>query len=65
MTNISIDLTDEQAKQLQRIAAQGSIPVEALAKAAIEDFVRRQSADFENAADHVLKKNQELYRRLS
>jgi len=36
-----------------------------LAAAAVRDLLARQSADFDVAAQRVLEKNQELYRRLA
>ena len=43
----------------------GSEWSEALAKAALADLLRNEDEDFREAAEHVLRKNEELYRRLA
>jgi len=62
---LAIELTPEQQKQLKATADRLSIPVETLAAAAVRDLVALPSAEFEAAADELLKKNRELYERLS
>lgn len=62
---LAIELTPEQREQLQATADRLSIPVETLAAAAIRDLVALPSSEFEAAAEELLKKNQELYERLS
>ena len=60
----SVDLSENEVKCLQATAKRLNVPVEKLAKAALTDLLH-SDADFEHAAEHVLKKNRELYRRLS
>ena len=62
---LSIRLPDEAERRLRATAARLQIPVDALAAAALQDFVTGPSADFEAAAQRVLEKNRELYRRLA
>jgi hypothetical protein len=42
-----------------------NISPEALLSATIEDWLSSQKGDFTDAANYVLKKNAELYRRLA
>ena len=62
---LSIRLPDEAERRLRAAAARLQIPVDALATAALQDFVTGPPADFEAAAQRVLEKNRELYRRLA
>jgi len=62
---IAIELSDQQAQALSETARRLAISEDELAAAAVRDLVTRQSADFQAAADRVLTKNQELYRRLA
>ena len=62
---IAIELSDQQAIALSETARRLHVSESELAAAAVRDLVARQSADFQSAADLVLSKNQELYRRLA
>jgi predicted transcriptional regulator len=62
---IAIELSNAQAESLQEIAASLGVDPEELAREAVADFVGTGSDDFERAADRVLEKNRELYRRLA
>lgn len=62
---IAIELSDQQAQALSETARRLHVSEADLASAAVRDLVARQSVDFQAAADQVLKKNQELYRRLA
>ncbi len=63
--SISLNLDDEQSKRLQERAQELGVDARELAKAAVNDLLTRPADDFDRAAKSVLKKNQELYRRLS
>ncbi|AFZ49526.1 hypothetical protein [Dactylococcopsis salina] len=65
MTYITIDLSDSQFQKLQNLARVHGIATEVLLKASLEDWLNLQKGDFVNAADYVLEKNAELYRRLA
>jgi hypothetical protein len=62
---LSIDLSPAQADRLRLEAERLGLTPEDLAKAAIADLLATTAEDFKAAADRVLKKNAELYRRLA
>jgi putative heme degradation protein len=62
---IAIELSEQQAHALRETARRLQVSEADLAAAAVRDLVSRQSADFRSAADRVLNKNEELYRRLA
>ena len=62
---IAIELSDHQAQALSEAASRLQVSVSELAAAAVRDLLANQSADFDAAAQRVLEKNQELYRRLA
>jgi hypothetical protein len=65
MAQMSITLSDESARLLRQRASEAGTTPEELVRATIEEWLRRPNGDFAPAADYVLKKNAELYRRLS
>ena len=65
MTTITIDLTDDRLLKLREIANRFGIAPEDLVRVSIEELLSRPDEAFEQAADYVLKKNAELYRRLA
>ncbi len=65
MSNITIELPDERMRQLQELAQEAKVPPEELLRARVEEWLTGPSQDFEKAAKYVLKKNEELYRRLA
>jgi hypothetical protein len=62
---LSVDLSPAQTEQLRLAAERLGLTPEDLARAAIADLLASPGEDFEAAAARVLKKNEELYRRLS
>ena len=62
---LAIDLTPAEERQLVATAARLGVAPEALAAAALRDLLEARAAEFEAAADRVLAKNRELYRRLA
>jgi hypothetical protein len=62
---LSIDLSPAQAERLQLEAQRLGLTPEDLARAAVVDLLGRPGEDFAAAAERVLKKNEELYRRLA
>lgn len=62
---LSIELSDNEAAKLRDEAGRLGISMEDLARAYLSDTLSRQDDDFRRAAEYVLKKNAELYRRLS
>ena len=65
MASVTIDLSDSQFQKLQNLARVHGIATGVLLKASLEDWLNLQKGDFVNAADYVLGKNAELYRRLA
>jgi hypothetical protein len=65
MTTISIALPEEQAVKLQEMAQAVGTSPEELLRAGVEEWLSRPSRDFSEAANYVLQKNAELYRRLA
>jgi hypothetical protein len=65
VASITIDLSDSQFQKLENLARVHGIATEVLLKASLEDWLNLQKGDFVNAADYVLEKNAELYRRLA
>lgn len=63
--SVTIELNDEQSKQLEQRASELGVDVRDLARAAVNDLLSRPADDFERAAKYVLEKNRELYKRLS
>lgn len=61
---IAIDLNSQQEQALVEVAKQLQVTAVDLA-AAVRDLVAQRSSDFEVAAQRVLDKNSELYRRLA
>ena len=62
---LSIDLSQAQAEQLRLEAERLGLTPEDLARAVIADPLASAGEDFKVAAERVLKKNEELYRRLT
>ena len=62
---LSLELSDTLQAQLAAVAARLNVPAEELATAALRDLLAQSDADFRTAADRVLAKNRELYRRLA
>ena len=62
---LSIDLSPAQAERLRLEAERLGLAPEDLARAAIADLLANAGDDFKPAAERVLKKNEELYRRLA
>ncbi len=65
MASITIDLSDRQFQRLQDLATLHGIALEVLLKASLEDWLNSQKSEFVEAANYVLTKNAELYRRLT
>jgi antitoxin FitA len=61
---LTFQLPEEKADRLAAAARESGVPVETLLQKMADDFLNRRNA-FESAAQFVLKKNAELYRRLA
>jgi hypothetical protein len=62
---LSIDLSPAQVERLRLEAERLGLTPEDLARAAIADLLAGAGEDFTAAAERVLRKNEELYRRLA
>ncbi len=62
---ISVELSEEQAERLRSAAERLGVRPEDLARAGLTDLLTQPEEDFQRAAEHVLRKNEELYRRLA
>ncbi len=62
---LTIDLSPAQAERLSQEAARLGLAPEELARAAITDLLATPDEEFKRAADRVVRKNEELYRRLA
>lgn len=62
---LHLELDEQQIQRLEQAAHRLNVSVNELAKAAINDLIAKPEVDFQQAADRVLKKNAELYRRLA
>ena len=65
MTTLRFDISDDKAEALAGAAERLGISVEELLRASVDETLQKLDEDFERAAQHVLKKNAELYRRLA
>lgn len=62
---LAIELSPAQAERLRREAGRLGIAPEDLARAALADLLAAPDDDFKAAAERVLRKNEDLYRRLA
>lgn len=65
MTTITIPITDERQSRLRDLAAQAGMPPEEFLRQRVERWLEQPDDAFNKAADLVLQKNAELYRRLA
>ena len=65
MNAITIELTDDRMRQLKRLAEAAQVAPDQLLRARVEDWLSAPPDDFLRAAQYVLKKNEDLYRRLA
>lgn len=65
MRTISIEVSEETAEALEQRAERLGIEVEDLLREGLVDILSRDDKEFLQAAEYVIRKNDELYRRLS
>lgn len=65
MARIVVEIEDSKAALLQEKAKKFGLLPDQFVTASIEDLIGQPEADFEEAMRRVLKKNEELYGRLS
>lgn len=62
---VTFELPAAQAEKLRQQAERLGVSPEELARAALTDLLAVRDDDFRAAAERVLRKNEELYRRLA
>jgi len=62
---ISLRLPDDAERRLEEAARRLNVPAADLAAAAVRDLLTQPAADFDAAAQRVIDKNEDLYRRLA
>jgi hypothetical protein len=65
MSAITIELSEERMRRLRETAARLGLSPEELARVGVEELLARVDDEFQQAARHVLDKNDDLYRRLA
>jgi predicted transcriptional regulator len=65
MTTITIPLSEDRLQRLKELATEAKVAPEELVRLSVEEWLARPKADFARAADYVVQKNAELYRRLA
>jgi len=65
MTTFQLELTEDEVQQLERRAQQSGLTPEELLRKSVTAWLDQPAEDFTEAADYVLRKNAELYRRLA
>ena len=65
MTSITIPLSDERVAQLRVWAEEAGLPPEEFLRRRVEQLLDRPDQQFRKAADYLLQKNADLYRRLA
>ena len=65
MTTITIELPSERLQKLQEMALKFGVSMEELVRVSVEDMLTQPEEQFRKAAQYVLKKNAELYKRLA
>jgi len=65
MANITIPISEERLIKLKELAKEAHVAPEDLLRASLEEWLKQPKDDFARAADYVIQKNVELYRRLA
>lgn len=65
MTILAVNLSEDLFEHLFDLANRVNTTPQELARAVIEDAVRRPSEEFEQILEKLLQKNAELYQRLA
>ena len=65
MTTITVQLEDDKADALREKAKRYGLKAEQFLMASVDDLVGQPDPDFDAAAQRVLSKNAELYKRLA
>lgn len=63
--SFTVTLSEERALRLEELARKAGVSPEEFLRSSVEEWLARAGNDFAQAADYVLNKNAELYRRLA
>lgn len=64
-TTLTLELPEERLDQLRKLAQEAGLSPEELVQARLGEWLDQGPEDFQRAAQHVLRKNAELYQRLA
>ena len=62
---LTVDLPTDTMRKLKELASRYNLTPEELVRASVEELIASPEEAFLEAVDYVLKKNQELYKRLA
>ena len=65
MNTVTLTLPDDRLLKLQEMAERLGVTPEDLVRISVEELLNRPEEAFRSAADYVLRKNADLYRRLA
>jgi hypothetical protein len=65
MSVITVPLSEKDLERLRELASEANVSPEELLRAKVEEWLSGPKEEFRRAADYVLRKNAELYRRLA
>jgi hypothetical protein len=65
MSSITIELPEKKLERLNEVARSFGVSVEELARSSIEELLAQPDDKFQRVAEHILRKNEDLYRRLA
>lgn len=65
MATLTISLSDDEMKRLEALSKRENLTIEHMMHLGIHDFISQPDDAFRTAAQRVMEKNAELYRRLA
>jgi antitoxin FitA len=65
MSTLTINLTDDRLRALEKLSNRLNIPSEELVRMSIEEILTRSDDTFQDAMKYVLEKNSQLFKRLA
>ncbi|MGC9400200.1 MAG: DNA-binding protein [Anaerolineae bacterium] len=65
MGNITVTVSEDRLRKLEEMATRFQVTLEDLVRVSLEEMLTRSDEDFQDAVNHVLNKNADLYQRLA
>ncbi len=65
MSTLTINLTDDRIRALEKLSNRLNIPSSELVRMSIEEILTRPDDTFQDALKYVLEKNSQLFKRLA